>query len=395
MNVVDILLLFAAICFILIKPFKIPPFVAPIVLSGVGLLLGVVRLKVVYTSAKDLANPLLFLIFIVPLAKLLDELGFFQAAAELALKAKNFNLQLYILAIVTCAFLNLDTCIVLLTPLYLEVAERTKQEVETVCAIPFIVAFVGSSFLPISNLTNLIVVSSFKIQALEFFKYLAIPSVAACISGWFLFKQKLQIKELKVTAKDFDKSALLKGVVVILILAFGFVLGPYFGIEHFETAIFGDIILIILTRKIPVKKVPAASAALVAGLGPLALSAFKKLPFTNLVVSKNPLWTPVTAAMSGIIANSINNLPATLVVSGTLSKSTFPGIWAFLLGTNMASSVLFTGSLAAILWRALLKSFSVHMKQSHILKLSFTVILPSFSLATGLLLIEEVLFYHG
>ncbi|MEZ5202974.1 MAG: SLC13 family permease [Acidimicrobiales bacterium] len=70
---------------------------------------------------------LAFLLAGVPLASLLDDLGFFDAVAA-RLQARWPELPvvaLWALAAVTTIVLNLDTTIVLLTPLYLRLARRS------------------------------------------------------------------------------------------------------------------------------------------------------------------------------------------------------------------------------------------------------------------------------
>ena len=56
----------------------------------------------------------------------------------------------------TVAVLNLDAAVVLLTPLYVRVARRTGLDPVALAFQPVLLACLASSFLPVSNLTNLI-----------------------------------------------------------------------------------------------------------------------------------------------------------------------------------------------------------------------------------------------
>src|SRR5438067_527412 len=103
---------------------------------------------------------LAFLMVGVPLATLLDRLGFFEATAVVVGSRGRDTpvLALWVLAAVTTVVLNLDTTVVLLTPLYIRMARRTGSEDPLALAlIPLLLACFASSVLPVSNLTNLIV----------------------------------------------------------------------------------------------------------------------------------------------------------------------------------------------------------------------------------------------
>ena len=105
---------------------------------------------------------LAFLLAGVPLAALLERLGFFDAVAAALARGGERDTPvaaLWVLAALTTVVLNLDTTIVLLTPLYLQLARRSRVDPLPIVAIPLLLASLASSVLPISNLTTLIVVA--------------------------------------------------------------------------------------------------------------------------------------------------------------------------------------------------------------------------------------------
>ena len=121
---------------------------------------------------------LAFLLAGVPLAALLDRMGFFGAAASVMLghdQTDRSVFGLWVLAAVTTAVLNLDTTVVLLTPLYLRLARRTGVEPIPLVVIPLLLASFASSVLPVSNLTTLIVVQRFDLGTLDVLAHLALP----------------------------------------------------------------------------------------------------------------------------------------------------------------------------------------------------------------------------
>src|SRR5690349_6012006 len=122
---------------------------------------------------------LLFLCAGVPLAALLDRLGFFDAIAS-AIEQRWDDvpvLALWILAAATTGVLNLDTTVVLLTPLYIRLARRGGADPLAVAAVPLVLASLASSFLPVSNLTTLIAVERVDLSVGDVVAHLGLPSL--------------------------------------------------------------------------------------------------------------------------------------------------------------------------------------------------------------------------
>ena len=78
----------------------------------------------------------------VPLAALLDRLGFFDAVAvRIARPGRPVPVgALWLLAAATTAVLNLDTTVVLLTPLYIRLARRSGADPLPVALVPLLLA---------------------------------------------------------------------------------------------------------------------------------------------------------------------------------------------------------------------------------------------------------------
>jgi arsenical pump membrane protein len=63
------------------------------------------------------------------------------------------------------------------------------------------------------------------------------------------------------------------------------------------------------------------------------------------------------AGLAAVLANVVNNLPATLVLLGALGPAPHPGlVLAALLGVNIGPNLTYVGSLATLLWRRVLAS---------------------------------------
>ena len=135
-----------------------------------------------------LAEPLAFLLAAVPLAVLLDRLGFFHAAAQAAGDREHLDAWLWALAAGVTIVLNLDAAVVLLTPLYIRIADRHGRELLPLAIIPAIQACLASSMLPVSNLTNLLAAEHLGLTTGEFVRHLGAPTIASTTVGYVMYR---------------------------------------------------------------------------------------------------------------------------------------------------------------------------------------------------------------
>ena len=63
------------------------------------------------------------------------------------------------------------------------------------------------------------------------------------------------------------------------------------------------------------------------------------------------------AAICGLLANAVNNLPAILIALPALAGAIGPGpVLAALIGVNIGPNLTYVGSLATLLWRRVLRA---------------------------------------
>jgi arsenical pump membrane protein len=332
---------------------------------------------------------LAFLIFGVPLAVLLDRLNFFRACADIILHRNPSYLKLWVLAACTTAVLNLDTTIVLLTPLYVHIAKKAKVDPLPVVVIPLLLACFASSLLPVSNLTNLIAASSFDVSSFDFLRYLGVPTLVAVIVGWFLYRRRFP-HELKVVPldKEPDMRALRIGGVVVAGVLIGFVFGHYIGLAAWMVALIADIVLIAILRWIPWRSVPLKTAVIVAIVGCVAVLAIPAELLRGMF-SVDPTAQTLLGAMglSTLLANSINNLP-TILIGVHSSEAPSWGLWAWLIGVNVGAVLLPIGALANLLWKGIVTQNGIPVSFRQYLSFSLPIGVPTL-LAAGLTLLLE------
>lgn len=335
---------------------------------------------------------LAFLLVGVPLAVLLEKLGFFRAAADILLHRNPSLLKLWLLAAVTTAVLNLDTTIVLLTPLYAHIARKSKIPALPLLLIPLLLACFASAALPVSNLTNLIAVSTLHLSVIDFLSHLALPSIVSVTLGWVLYRRlfpnKLQIIPLD---KAPDKRALSIGSGIILFLLVGFTLGSVIGIDAWVIALIADIALMLITRFAPWHSVPLKTALQVAGIAALAVLAIQHIRIGFLFEPTAKIDSMVLAtALATLGANTVNNLPTTLVGMTAAHEASW-GVWAWLVGVNFGAVLLPIGALANILWRNIAQEQGVTLTLRQYVAITLPIGLPVLGAAFLTLIMQRLL----
>ncbi len=334
---------------------------------------------------------LAFLLAGVPLAALLDRLGFFEAVATLAAR-RGHDMPvsgLWVLAALTTVVLNLDTTVVLLTPLYLRLAQRARTDPVPVVAIPLLLASLASSVLPVSNLTTLIVTDRLHIGVGAVVADLALPSLAASTAGWFAYRRRFPTRLETGVLSSPDRHALTVGGVVVGGLLAGFIVGPSFGIEPWTVAAGADVVLIGVVRIVPWRAVPLITAAGVAVLAALAAVVVRSDVLTTPLGHGDPLALTGIAAAAACTANIVNNLPALLLALDGVHRMSW-GMWAWLLGVNTGAVLLPVGALANLLWLRIMRAEGLRIGLRRYATMTVPVALPAFAAALITLGIERI-----
>ena len=334
---------------------------------------------------------LAFLLAGVPLAALLDRIGFFSAAAAALIGGGDRDrsvLGLWVLAALTTAVLNLDTTVVLLTPLCVRLARQSGADPVALAAIPLLLASFASSVLPISNLTTLIAAQRFSLTAVDVLSHLALPSLAASTVGWLVYRRRHPTTLAAVAPADPDRRALATGGAVIAALLAGFVLGPSFGTDAWVVAVVADIALIVLVRWVPWREVPVSTALLVAGVAAVVALAVPADALRAPLETSGPAAVGLLALAAGALANTVNNLPALLVGTGAVDHMT-GGMWGWLLGVNVTAVMLPIGALANLLWLRIMRAEGLRVGIRRYLAITVPVALPASAAAIAVLVAER------
>ena len=383
-----LVLLVAAVAGAVARPFRLPAFVAPALCGVIAVSAGLISPDHVGDALRPLASPLGFLLAAIPLAVLLDRFGYFSALAASFGGGRLLLPGLWVLAAATVAVLNLDAAVVLLTPLYVRVAEKRRLAARFLGFQPVILALLASSVLAVSNLTNLIAVSSAGATTAAIFEHLALPSAVASAVGYALYRGARRIAETNGSEPHDAPSAppgeasarvVVIGSLVVVLLLVGFVVGPSHGIEPWLVAFGADLVMIVLTRCLPVSSIPLGTALVAAGLAVVAAVAAEGISFSSLLSGTGPLAVLRQAGVAALGANAVNNLPSFLVLLPSLGHhgGASCALWPVLYGVNAGPSLLVTGSLASLLWIDTMRRLGVAVRPAQFLKMGLRVGLPA------------------
>ena len=342
---------------------RLPGWTGPAALAVAALVIRVAPLGAARSAGHNLANPIAFLLLAVPLAVLLDQSGFFAALAGMIGATKHLLLGLWMLAALVTIVFNLDAAVVLLTPLFVRIAERRGRDPVAFGFIPVLLASLASSVLPVSNLTNLIVADRFHLGVLDFVEHLGLPTLAAVIVGGWMFARccggqfaATPIADLgrQSSADAVDPAALRVGYPVVAWLLIGFVAGGQIGVPEWAVVAVALVALAVRQRSLPWRDVPVQAAVLAVGLGVLATAAAHHLPVEQLLSIRGIPGKLATVGVMAVSSNAINNLPALLVTLPGLDAH-HDQIWSVLLGVNLGPTLWVTGALSTLLWQATMR----------------------------------------
>lgn len=381
-----VVLLVLGVVALFVRPPRVPVWGLPALFAVAGLVTGLVVWADVADSMELLRNPLLFLVFAVPLAVLLDGLGVFAALAAAVDGGRHLVAWLWLLAAVVTVVFNLDAAVVLLTPLYVRIARRHGLPAEMLAFQPALLACLASSMLPVSNLTNLIVAERFDLGVGDFLRHLALPTVAACAVGWLMFRLTFHVHaRADGVDEPVDARALRRGLPVIAFVLVGFTLGDVAGVPAWVVAALACLWCVLMARNLPVRSVPVGAIVLAAAMTVLVSGALPHLDLAGWF-AHGGVAGDARALLFGVVASdAANNLPA--VLAGSASVARLDQVWPLLVGVNIGPVLVLTGALSGLLWRDTAASMGVDVSPRRYAAVGVRVGLPALLVASLVVLL--------
>src|SRR3954452_14141216 len=181
-------------------------------------------------------------------------------------------LWLWLLAAGAVIVFNLDAAVVLLTPLYIRVAQRHELDPVVLAFQRALLACLASNPLPVSKLTNLIAAERLDLGVGEFLTNLGPMTLVTCTAGWFAYARRA--RRVPSTAQHepmhdegpADGRALRLGLPISGFVLVGFTFGNALGIPAWIVAAVATGWAIALVRQLPWRTVPIGAMLVAAAL---------------------------------------------------------------------------------------------------------------------------------
>lgn len=364
-----VVVLVAVLGFAVVRPADLPEAVGAVPAALLVVLLGALTWRQVGAELRSLGPTVGFLAAILLLGYLCETEGVFGWAGGLCARASRGSPQrllalVFSLAALTTAVLSLDATVVLLTPVVFTTAVRRQLPARPHVYACTHLANSASLLLPVSNLTNLLAVSASGLSFAGFAAAMALPWLLAIgveygVFRWF-FRADLAGHATPETARRDPVPVTALVVLAITLVAFLLV-------EPVWAATAGAVVLAVrglIRRTTTARQVATAVnvpfVAFVLGLG-IVVTALQQNGLRDGVSALVPAGASLgalllIAGIAAVLANLVNNIPATLVLLPPVAAASGSvGVLAVLIGVNLGPNLTYVGSLATLLWRRLLR----------------------------------------
>ncbi|NUU25545.1 MAG: arsenic transporter [Streptomycetaceae bacterium] len=370
-----VVLLFGVLGFAVLRPRGLPEAYAAVPAAALVVACGAVPVDAATHQIRELAPVVVFLAAILVLARLCDIYGLFAAAGEAI--ARNFGdnprkllIGVFAGASLSTAVLSLDATVVLATPVVLATAAHAGVSARPHVYATAHLANSASLPLPVSNLTNLLALSASGLSFSRFTALMVGPCLAAIAVEYLVlsryFRKDLVAAVPAPAAPDGPRTPMPVFCVAVLVATLiGFAVSSTLGLDPLWAALAGAVVLAapaLARGRTTVRTLAAAASPLfclfVLALGVLVEGVVRGGLDSALARAVPDGDSPAAllgcAALAALLANAINNLPATLVLLPAAAAAGPGCVLAVLIGVNIGPNLTYTGSLATLLWRRVL-----------------------------------------
>jgi arsenical pump membrane protein len=403
-TVLGLLVLAAVLAFAVIRPRNLPEAVAAVPAALLVLAIGLVPLRDAGRSLAELGPTIGFLAAVLVLSHLADADGVFRwLGAVIGRSARGAGgrllLATFAAAAVTTAVLSLDATVVLLTPVVLAAVRHARLRPAPPLYATAHLSNSASLLLPVSNLTNLLAFRASGLTFLGFAAVMALPWLLT-LGVEYLVHRRYFRSELReppdgaAETEELPRPPVTSLVLLSAVLA-GFVVGQFVHVEPVWVATAGAVVFavraLVLRRVRPAALIGSTQPAFLVFVAALAVvvDAATGHGLQDALTRVLPTGTslPALLALTGIaavLANVVNNLPATLVLLAALGAAPAPAaVLAVLVGVNIGPNLSYPGSLATLLWRRILRAADIRPSLRRWTVLGLLTVPPAAVLSTA------------
>ena len=371
-----------------------------LILGGIAIATGILAAPDALAVGERVWPILVFAVSITVVAELASEAGVFAAVAERTARAARGRAGLLwffvvLLAVMSTAFLSLDTTAVLLTPVVVMVARANGLPPLPFALTAVWLANTASLILPVSNLTNLLAlhVLGFSDPG-RFVALMAVPAIIAivvpCAILFAIYRRDFATRfEPGPTAPSADRVLFWTSGGVLIVLLPLLVSGiPVWILATVAALLLAGVFAFRRPSILHFSLLPWQLVLFAGGLF-LVVEAGHSLGLTVLLGQAAGSGTDVGAllrlSISGMLgANAVDNLPAYLALEPVAGSPV--RLAALLIGVNAGPLITPWASIATLLWHSRLKGLGVEVRWSRYLLLGLiaaplTVVLATIGLA--------------
>lgn len=372
-------LMVLALAFAVWRPRGLPEATVAVPAAAVAIAVGAVTLGEAFDEIRTLATTVATLAALLALLHACEVLGVFDwVSRQIGRAGAGNGRRLFALgfvgAAVTTAALNLDATVVLLTPVLIAVTRGLGVRPRPLSVATISLANAASSLMPVSNLTNLLAFSATGLSFGRFTVLMALPWLATLVVQYAVHRWWFRAEIADVPDHDPQDPGPtpVAALCVLGATLVGFVLSSQVGVEPVWFATAGAVVLTVIA----VARRASGPVGVVRAINPLFLLFVFALGVLVAAIADGSIgrWLggiiPTgsgllallgVAAIGAVVANVINNIPATLLLLAAMSGAPTVALLAMLLGVNIGSNLTYVGSLANLLWRRIVSRDGVEV----------------------------------
>jgi arsenical pump membrane protein len=369
---------------------RAPEALVAAVCAGLLVAAGVVGPHGAADEARTLAPTLATLAALLVLGEGCERARLFDAlAARIAARAQGSGPRLLTLVVLAAAavtaVLGLDATVVLLTPAAFAAAARARLPGRPAVFACTHLANSASLLLPISNLTNLLAFRAAHVSFARFAALMAAPWALAVLVEWLGLRRAFAGDlAARAPAVPLDAPPLPRAPLVVLAATLaGFAASGPLGLDVAWAAAAGAGALALAVR-LPLRALARAVdlplLVFVLGLGivvrGVAGHGLGRAVADALPAGDGLLALLGTTAIAALAANLLNNVPALLVLLPAAAAAGPATVLAVLIGVDAGPNLTYTGSLATLLWRRVLRERGAEPSLAVFLRLGLLTVPP-------------------